>query len=184
MKVAVSSLEEHPVQLDAQESPGELELSAEGVEFAAPVDVSVKLTRMQENVLAEGVARTTVRLSCSRCLEPVDLGLEGKFEALFVPDTGAYAERMGRRDFEWADQRVEFYSERTIDLTNEINQALRLELPMKPLCQPHCAGLCPECGKNLNRGPCGCQPEQEDDVWAPLREIVSDDESDDTSPKE
>ena len=36
--------------------------------------------------------------------------------------------------------------------------ALLLELPLLPLCQDDCQGLCPTCGQNLNEGPCGCAP--------------------------
>ena len=113
-----------------------------------------------------------VVLECSRCLDLVELKLAGKFEALYVPDTGPYASRMGRRDFEWGDQRVNFYSEATIDLADEIRECLSLELPLKPLCRPDCAGLCPQCGHNLNEGPCECKPDKDDDTWAALRKLI------------
>jgi uncharacterized protein len=32
-----------------------------------------------------------------------------------------------------------------------------LELPLAPLCRDDCAGLCAECGADLNAGPCGCR---------------------------
>jgi uncharacterized protein len=172
MKIAVASLGERPVQLHDTERPEELSLSADSVEFTAPVDVSTKVTRMQDDVLAQGSARTRARVQCSRCLSDVELELAGEFEALYVPETGAYGARAGRRDFEWGDQRVNFYSELTVDLTDEIRQCLLLELPMKPLCRPDCAGLCTRCGENLNDGPCGCAPDEPDDTWAPLRDLL------------
>ena len=36
------------------------------------------------------------------------------------------------------------------------------ELPLVPLCDEDCKGLCPTCGANLNEGPCGCEKEQSD----------------------
>jgi uncharacterized protein len=134
----------------------------------------VKLTAMQEDVLAEGDARTEARAQCSRCLEDVPLILSGHFEALYVPKNGPYAERMHRPDFEWGDQRVNFYSEFTLDLTDEIRQCILLELPMKPLCRRDCAGLCPQCGKNLNEGPCTCLPDEDqaEDPFAKLRGLL------------
>jgi uncharacterized protein len=180
VKVGISTLHDHPLALTATETPEDLHLEAEAAEFIAPVEVSVKLTRMQEDVLAQGQTRTRVRMECSRCLEPVDIEIAGEFEALYVPESGAYGQRMGRRDFEWGDQRVNFYSELTIDLDQEIVQSLVIELPRKPLCRSDCAGICPTCGKDLNQGPCDCKPEPEDDVWGPLRDLISpaDDESD------
>jgi len=172
LKIGVHSLGPEPTRLQAAHTPQELHLAAEGVEFPQAIHVVVKVTRMQEDVLAQGEARTIARLECSRCLEPVEVELAGKFESLYVPDTGPYASRMGRRDFEWGDQRVSFYSESTIDLTDELRQCLLLELPLKPLCRPDCAGLCPQCGQNLNAGPCGCKPDAGDDTWAALRKLI------------
>jgi len=176
MKVAIANLGDHPVVLEASENPREIDLRAEGVEFDAPVAVTVKITRMQEDVLAQGEAHTVARCQCARCLEAVEVELSGRFEALYVADTGAYATRAGRRDFEWADQRVNFYTEGTIDLDEEIRQCIVLALPMKPLCRPDCAGLCPSCGKNLNNGPCGCKSEPRQDVWDQLRKVIKTDE--------
>jgi uncharacterized protein len=32
-----------------------------------------------------------------------------------------------------------------------------LEAPFAPLHDEECAGICPECGADLNQGPCGCE---------------------------
>jgi uncharacterized protein len=44
-----------------------------------------------------------------------------------------------------------------------------LAVPMKPLCRDDCAGLCPSCGTNLNRGSCGCTRDWEDPRFAALK---------------
>jgi uncharacterized protein len=126
---------------------------------------------MNEDVLVEGEARTTARVLCSRCLAEMDLPLRGEFQALYVPQARAQAEPTKRRASEWEDQRVNFYSEATVDLADEVAQALLIELPMRPLCRPDCAGLCPTCGHNRNDGPCSCPPERGDDPWATLRRL-------------
>ena len=173
MKIAVASLGDRPVELHVTERPAEVGLEQDDVVFDAPVEVSVKVTRMQEDVLAEGTARTRARGACSRCLADVEFDLAGEFKALYVPEHGAYAKRADRRDFEWGDQRVNFYTQLTIDLASEIRQCLLLEIPMKPLCRPDCAGLCTRCGENLNEGPCQCAPEPEDGLWSALDTLVA-----------
>jgi uncharacterized protein len=55
-----------------------------------------------------------------------------------------------------------------LDLSEAIRQNALLTIPMKILCRKDCAGLCQECGKNLNKGPCGCDTEKID----PLGSIV------------
>jgi hypothetical protein len=51
-----------------------------------------------------------------------------------------------------------------VDLTGDLREAILLALPSHPLCRAECRGLCPRCGADLNRGPCGCPP-ADDDRW-------------------
>ena len=65
MKIAVTSLSERPTSLEATMSPKELDLTAKHTRFEAPVQVAATVTRMQEDVLAEGKATTTAVAECS-----------------------------------------------------------------------------------------------------------------------
>jgi DUF177 domain-containing protein len=58
-----------------------------------------------------------------------------------------------------------------LDLTAWARDALALALPEQILCRPDCAGLCPECGKDLNREPHEHAEEVEDPRWAALAEL-------------
>jgi uncharacterized protein len=58
-----------------------------------------------------------------------------------------------------------------LDLSAWGRDAVVLALPDKILCQPDCAGLCPVCGKNLNREPHGHEGEEIDPRWAGLAEL-------------
>jgi uncharacterized protein len=40
-----------------------------------------------------------------------------------------------------------------LDLEPVLRDAVVLDLPFQPLCRPDCAGLCPECGTDLNADP-------------------------------
>ena len=57
------------------------------------------------------------------------------------------------------DLGVSFYKDETLDLGEVMREQFYLALPMKPLCQPDCQGLCPVCGINRNRETCTCQAE-------------------------
>ena len=46
-----------------------------------------------------------------------------------------------------------------------------MAVPMKPLCREDCQGLCPECGKDLNLGPCAGAHETVDPRWEALRAL-------------
>jgi uncharacterized protein len=59
-----------------------------------------------------------------------------------------------------------------LDLGAWAHDAYALALPVQVLCTPECAGLCPECGENLNTaGPEHHHDSPPDPRWAKLREL-------------
>jgi uncharacterized protein len=58
-----------------------------------------------------------------------------------------------------------------LDLTAWARDALVLALPDKILCRPDCAGLCPVCGRDLNKEPHEHAEAGEDPRWAALAEL-------------
>jgi uncharacterized protein len=65
----------------------------------------------------------------------------------------------------------------TLDLLTVAHDACILELPLAPLCREGCAGLCPECGANLNLEKCSCTLPV-DPRWAGLAQLNEKEESD------
>ena len=59
-----------------------------------------------------------------------------------------------------------------LELDDLLREDILLELPAKYLCKPNCKGLCPQCGKNLNEGKCGCSDHQIDPRLEVLRELM------------
>jgi len=50
-------------------------------------------------------------------------------------------------------------SQESIDISEDVRQAMLLEIPPRSLCKPDCKGLCPSCGQNLNLRSCSCPKE-------------------------
>ncbi len=46
-----------------------------------------------------------------------------------------------------------------LDVSDVLETCFILSMDEKSLCKEDCAGLCSQCGKNLNDGPCGCTKE-------------------------
>ena len=44
-----------------------------------------------------------------------------------------------------------------LDLDDVLETAFILDMESKFLCREDCRGICSECGKNLNEGPCACR---------------------------
>ena len=53
-----------------------------------------------------------------------------------------------------------------VNLVPAIREELILAIPAYVVCRDDCRGLCPQCGRELNTGPCGCTPPTES--WRPL----------------
>jgi uncharacterized protein len=58
-----------------------------------------------------------------------------------------------------------------LDLAAWTRDALALTLPAQLTCRPECAGLCPQCGANLNDAPDHAHEREPDARWAKLSEI-------------
>ena len=105
---------------------------------------------------------TAVKIPCCRCLERLPVDLKVRYRMLFVPAKDGTAGRT-------AEDGVYLYRGSTIDLADYICEAVRTELPRKPLCKIDCRGLCSRCGANLNEGPCSCH--EADDSFHPFKDI-------------
>ncbi|MFQ6014930.1 MAG: DUF177 domain-containing protein [Anaerolineae bacterium] len=134
-----------------------------------PLQGRVKLARASSNILVRGRLRTEIELTCDRCLKPfavpIELTLEEEFRPTVDIKTGADLPKV--EDFEGT--RVDEHH--VIDLTEVVRQNILLAAPMHPLCHPNCAGLCPQCGQNLNEGACQCESSVGDPRWTALREL-------------
>jgi uncharacterized protein len=106
--------------------------------------------------------RFTTRLHgpCYRCLE--DAVLE-------VPIIGReyQATNPGGSD----ELRTPYLVGDNLDLVAWSRDAVALALPDKILCRSECAGLCPVCGKDLNKEPHTHEEESADSRWAALEAL-------------
>jgi len=140
-------------------------------EFSLPLNdemVRIGASRLTGEALKEdeGVAfagdiATEATLQCGRCLETFTLPLQLHFDLLFTPEPEA-SEGGEHRVDEDSIWRAHLEDGR-IDLTALLAEQVDLGLPLKPLCRPECAGLCPRCGTNRNLGTCECREERDDD---------------------
>lgn len=126
-----------------------------GVPEGAPVELDLRLESVMEGVLVTGTARARAEGECVRCLEPLGQQLEADFQEMFsYPD----ADDRGRPKAEPADDAEEdedrlFVEDGLFDLEPVLRDAVVLALPMQPVCQDDCPGLCAECGARLADDP-------------------------------
>jgi uncharacterized protein len=134
-----------------------------------PVSGELKLTRINQRILVQGKLTIEVPLVCSRCLKSftcsIPLDIEEEYYPIIDVNTGAKIPPPDESGAFTIDER------HILDLTEAIRQYKVMALPMKPLCREECAGICPNCGKNLNEGPCDCPSDETDPRWAELMKL-------------
>lgn len=121
--------------------------------------------------LVEGQVSCTADLRCARCLEPFPFANTSSFHLRYRarPETPEQTEEEVEISADELD--IDFYSERSLSLREMAIAQIQLSIPMKPLCDESCLGLCPRCGANRSREACSCQSEATDERWGALEGI-------------
>jgi uncharacterized protein len=146
--------------------------------LAAPFRFVFQAYQMGEDLYLEGEAAGSVELECSRCLaryrhpirEPFRLVLEPAGERIPADPEGAGA--LSRSGICLGDELdTGWFRGSEIDLGPFFREMVSLALPVKPLCDEDCAGLCNRCGAELRAGACECEPTQPDSPFAVLASL-------------
>jgi uncharacterized protein len=134
--------------------PAAFASESEDFRVTAPVEFAADLHKDGRKFRLAGRVRTSLELPCSRCLEPFTIGIDAPFDVMFLPQSDATGE--GETEIDDDDVGVSFYRDDELDLGDVVREQFYLAIPMKPLCQPNCQGLCPVCGINRNVATCEC----------------------------
>ena len=138
---------------------------------ASPVELSIDVEKAEPGVFrVQGRATTRLMLECGRCLDAMEVPVDARFELRYVPQEQNRGE--DEREIVEDDLTTAFYREGALDVVDMLREQFQLALPMKPLCAESCRGLCPECGANLNRATCGCEPKWVDPRLEPLKALL------------
>jgi uncharacterized protein len=150
----------------------EKELDRHEVTGLGPVELEATAQKadLPGEYLVDGSARFTADFGCSRCLEPYPFANASEFHLRFRPRPEVSPES---EEIELAPEEldIEFYSDRSIPLRDLAIEQIQLAIPMKPLCDENCLGLCPQCGANRNREACRCEATATDERWGALAGI-------------
>jgi DUF177 domain-containing protein len=138
-----------------------------------PVAITAEASKgdLPGEYLAEGSAKFTADLECSRCVEPYPFASNSTFHLRFRPRPELPQQESDELEIAPDELDIEFYNERSISLRDLALEQIQLSIPMKPLCEEGCLGLCPQCGKNRNRESCSCESSIVDERWGALQEI-------------
>ncbi|MCC8194590.1 MAG: DUF177 domain-containing protein, partial [Deltaproteobacteria bacterium] len=132
-----------------------------------PLRATFTVFVQDEGVLIRGSITGKVALPCTRCAEDAVVVIAQPVDTYepFPAEDGGDPLEVDRELLRNAPsgQGVE------MNLAALAWEEFLLALPMKPLCDPACKGLCPRCGVNRNTTSCSCGSDAEDPRMAPLR---------------
>jgi uncharacterized protein len=133
---------------------------------ASRAGADVDIHRVGENVMVHGRMYGTVTVPCGRCLAPAMVDLATSIHMTYSRDP-----EVVDVDLENPDDDVDFatYDGDEIDLAELFREQILLAIPMTPLCREECKGLCSQCGKDLNQGPCSCERPKKDSPFEGLK---------------
>lgn len=134
---------------------------------SADLELQVRLESVMEGVLATGEVTGSLVGECVRCLDPVEVEVEAEFQELFYYDDDTLSAEEA--------QEALFVVEELLDLQMIVHDGVLLELPLQPLCEPDCPGLCSECGVRLADEP-GHGHAAVDPRWAALAQLKGSDQ--------
>jgi uncharacterized protein len=151
---------------DLQGSHGEAE---QEVRLASPPKGHLLLQRTSQGIEVTGNIRATVAIPCARCLAECIVPIVSEFKEYFILPRYAPTEEdmeLGRDDLD-----VSFLPEEGVELRDIVEEQIWLNIPIKPLCDIECKGLCSICGADLNSGECGCDRSVSDPRFAALKDF-------------
>ncbi|OGC75943.1 MAG: hypothetical protein A2145_06715 [candidate division Zixibacteria bacterium RBG_16_40_9] len=167
MKLTLKELKNGINHFDFKAEGVDLDIKPEEVDFSSEIRMKFSVLKIGNRLNCQGEIKARLKLECGRCLTEYTQPVSSKMDFVLELDD----EKIGT---DTQDDDYQFISKETItyDLNPRVREALILTLPLKPLCQDNCKGLCQYCGINLNEKSCNCSQEAVDPRWNKLKELL------------
>ncbi len=149
-----------------------------GVPAGAELDLELRLESVMEGVYVSGTVTGPLRGECGRCLEPVNDTITVSVQELYSYTDKRDSAASGDDD----EDEVSQMQGDLLDLEPVLRDAVVLALPLTPLCQEDCSGLCVECGERLDDLPDNHTHDVVDARWGALAGLLPADSTDSTQP--
>lgn len=154
------------LELNIEEKIDKISYLGDEVVFIKPVTFDGNIIKQNGEILLKGIVQGIAKFFCYRCLKEFEQKISSNiFEKLInAKDSDPALED----DFYAIDNNM-------INITEIIEDALILSLPMKIICNEGCKGLCPICGTDLNLNTCTCNDNKIDPRLAKLKDLLQQD---------
>ena len=128
LQVNLRHLEAHPVHLEGELAPGELDIDTrdEVIQLGGPLEYDLEVQKLEGGLLVQGRLALRLKCQCVRCLKKFEYELSLDPWTSHLPLQGEDA--------------VQVVND-CVDLTPTVREDILLEFPQHPLCDTNCSGL-------------------------------------------
>jgi len=140
------------------------------------IELDVRCESVTEGILVTADIYAVAIGECIRCLDPVELPLDRRIQELYryepTDDKGKKSQKKSQKKSDEEDDLDEdealYVEGEQVNLEIPTLDAIVLSLPVNPLCDEDCLGLCPDCGEKWESLPEDHGHEVVDARWAGL----------------
>jgi uncharacterized protein len=124
----------------------------DGLVAVEPVSGVLRLTHTNRGLIVDARLRTALAGECARCLRPLVTPIAFRIDEEVRPtiDLGSGLPIPPEEGADPEAPRLTDHHE--LELRPLVVEAISLQEPIAPLCEPDCPGLCVECGERLDPG--------------------------------
>jgi uncharacterized protein len=176
VKIRIDHIKNKPYELHVEEPvatfPVLVRMQADGeCVFEGPVTADITVEREFDHLKALGRIHVPISLSCGRCLVSYKSSVDSDFRIIFRKESTRHAVVEDETELSDEDLIASTYDGDEIDLAHEIEEQIAMEIPLKPLCDEGCKGLCSSCGADLNTTHCTCSKEPVNIKFSALKDF-------------
>jgi uncharacterized protein len=117
-----------------------------------PVSGRVHLSRTNRGIVLVARLETALAGECARCLRPVVSPVRIRIDEEVLPGIDLVSGQPVEVEEDADPEASRLTDHHELELRPLVREAISLEAPVAPLCEPDCPGLCPECGQRMAPG--------------------------------
>lgn len=133
--------------------------------------LSAKISKVEKSLEAIGGVYLKLEVDCDRCLKRFEFEQQIPFRLLIEPAPRVKDEPDDEGEDSNEALDFSYYSGNEVDIGDLVRQHIIMAQPINHVCSEDCMGLCPKCGKDLNKEPCGCEPDNTESPFAVLKQL-------------
>ena len=128
LRVNLRHLEEHPLRLEGELTPRELDIESQDeiIKAGRPLQYDLEVQNVEDGLLVQGRLSLVLDCQCVRCLKKFEFPLRLDPWTCHLPFQG--------------EEAVQVIND-CVDLTPAVREDILLEFPQHPLCNTNCSGL-------------------------------------------